>query len=222
MSLLTRQSRLVDSSILTCPITIIGAGGIGSFTALTLAKMGFENIYVMDNDTVEEHNIPNQFYRYKDLTIPKVEALKQIIYDFTENEIDTNSHHFEEETIINWGGLWIMAVDNMTTRQNIYKLAYKHHNLITGIIDGRMGGQQAEVYTVNMQNRMERTAYKNTLWEEAETAQVPCTERAVIYNVLWIASTIANSARLLLEKKPYRPIQIMDFENQNLFCPLER
>ena len=222
MSLLTRQSRLVDSNILTCPLTIIGAGGIGSFTALTLAKMGFENITVMDDDTVEEHNIPNQFYRYKDLTNSKVEALKQIIHDFTKNEISISNYRFEKETIISWDGLWIMAVDNMVTRKNIYDLAYKHHNLITGIIDGRMGGQQAEVYTVNMQNRMERAAYKNTLWEEAETAQVPCTERAVIYNVLWIASTIANSVRLLLEKKPYRPIQIMDFENQICHYPTER
>lgn len=222
MSLLTRQSRLVDSSILTCPLTIIGAGGIGSFTALTLAKMGFENITIMDDDTVEEHNIPNQFYRYKDLTNSKVEALKQIIHDFTKNEISISNYRFEKETIISWDGLWIMAVDNMVTRKNIYDLAYKHHNLITGIIDGRMGGQQAEVYTVNMQNRMERAAYKNTLWEEAETAQVPCTERAVIYNVLWIASTIANSIRLLLEKKPYRPIQIMDFENQICHHPTER
>ena len=222
MSLLTRQSRLVDSSILTCPLTIIGAGGIGSFTTLTLAKMGFENITVMDDDTVEEHNIPNQFYRYKDLTNSKVEALKQIIHDFTKNEISISNYRFEKETIISWDGLWIMAVDNMVTRKNIYDLAYKHHNLITGIIDGRMGGQQAEVYTVNMQNRMERAAYKNTLWEEAETAQVPCTERAVIYNVLWIASTIANSVRLLLEKKPYRPIQIMDFENQICHYPTER
>ena len=222
MSLLTRQSRLVDSSILTCPMTIIGAGGIGSFTALTLAKMGFEDITVMDNDTVEEHNIPNQFYRYRDLGEPKVEALENILEEFTNTTIDYEPIRFEKDTLIESQGLWIMAVDNMSTRQNIYDLAYKHHNLIAGIIDGRMGGQQAEVYTVNIQNRMERAAYKNTLWEEAETAQVPCTERAVIYNVLWIASTIANSARLLLEKKPYRPIQIMDFENQICHYPTER
>ena len=222
MSLLTRQSRLVDSSILTCPLTIIGAGGIGSFTTLTLAKMGFENITVLDDDTVEEHNIPNQFYRYQDLEEPKVEALKNIVEEFSNTTIDYEPIRFTKDTLIEFQGLWIMAVDNMDTRKNIYNLAYKHHNLITGIIDGRMGGQQAEVYTVNMQDRMERAAYNNTLWEEAETAQIPCTERAVIYNVLWIASTIANSARLLLEKKPYRPIQIMDFENQELFCPLER
>ena len=222
MSLLIRQSKLVDKEILCVPITIIGAGGIGSFTALTLAKMGFENITAIDDDTVEEHNIPNQFYRYQDLENPKVNALKEMVFSFTNSTIIRTWECRFEETEIGFNGIWIMAVDNMNTRKNIYELAYKHYNLITGIIDGRMGGQQAEVYTVNMQNRMERATYKNTLWEEAETAQIPCTERAVIYNVLWIASTIANSVRLLLERKPYRPIQIMDFENQICYHPSER
>ena len=40
---------------------LVGAGGIGAATALCMAKVGFECLTVMDFDTVEEHNIPNQF-----------------------------------------------------------------------------------------------------------------------------------------------------------------
>ena len=39
-----RQSGLIDSEIFSIPINIIGAGGIGSFTTLALAKCGFEDI----------------------------------------------------------------------------------------------------------------------------------------------------------------------------------
>ena len=39
-----RQENLVDSSIFDTSVCLIGAGGIGSFTALALAKIGFKNI----------------------------------------------------------------------------------------------------------------------------------------------------------------------------------
>ncbi|MFA5103544.1 MAG: ThiF family adenylyltransferase, partial [Candidatus Thermoplasmatota archaeon] len=41
-------------------VTIIGAGGIGSPTALAISKMGVEKITIFDNDIVEKHNLPNQ------------------------------------------------------------------------------------------------------------------------------------------------------------------
>lgn len=42
-------------------IALIGAGSVGSFAGLALAKMGF-SLYVVDFDHVEPHNLVNQFY----------------------------------------------------------------------------------------------------------------------------------------------------------------
>ena len=48
-------------------ILIVGAGGIGSTTAYTLAKMGCSNITVVDFDEVEIHNCSSQFYSAKQI-----------------------------------------------------------------------------------------------------------------------------------------------------------
>ena len=75
----TRQNRILNPDECYSNIHIIGAGSTGSFIALNLAKMGMKNIIVYDFDKVEEPNIPNQFYRIKDVGKYKVTALKQII-----------------------------------------------------------------------------------------------------------------------------------------------
>jgi tRNA A37 threonylcarbamoyladenosine dehydratase len=71
---LTRQSDLIPEAILSTPITVVGAGAIGSFTVLTLAKMGFNNITVFDDDEIDFVNINNQFYRISDIGKKKVDA----------------------------------------------------------------------------------------------------------------------------------------------------
>ena len=53
MSRYLRQLDVLDQPRLaTTPFTLIGAGAIGSFTAMALAKCGAENITVFDPDTV--------------------------------------------------------------------------------------------------------------------------------------------------------------------------
>src|SRR5207244_2983363 len=82
-----RQLDLITPGELKLPITVVGAGGIGSPTALALAKMGCSRLTVYDPDLVEPHNLPNQFYRLKDSARPKVEALRDLIRSFTGLEI---------------------------------------------------------------------------------------------------------------------------------------
>jgi len=72
-------------------IIILGAGSLGSFICLNLAKLGFDNIDVWDYDIVECQNIPNQFYKLKDIDKFKVEALKEIVKEFT--DVDINIHN---------------------------------------------------------------------------------------------------------------------------------
>ena len=94
-----RQLDLLDLKLSSTPITIIGAGATGSFTALTLAKMGFSELTVFDFDTVEEHNLPNQFYRTSDLGKPKVLALQEIIRDFEGIEIKARNEKYRGQRL---------------------------------------------------------------------------------------------------------------------------
>jgi molybdopterin/thiamine biosynthesis adenylyltransferase len=207
----SRQAELVDSQILNTPTTVIGAGAIGSFVVLTLAKMGFHNISVYDNDSVSPENISNQFYRYEDIGWSKTGALIRMIESFENIFITGYADKFRRTDELS--DVVIMAVDSMTSRHEIYK-SIKDNKSVLFFLDGRMGGQQAEIHAYE-NSRKNRINYEKYLWEEAEASELRCTQKAVMYNVLWIASGICNSVRLMLEGKPYKNIQYMDFENQN-------
>lgn len=204
----TRQADLVDSKIFSTPVTIIGSGGIGSFATLALAKMGFQEIYVFDPDKVEEHNLPNQFFKLNDIGIQKVVALRDIVEIFTGVHITPTYAKWDKSLPLPIGVV-IAAVDTMAVRKELYNAINATKCIF---IDGRMGGHQAEVRTCDMSNIEDKKAYKKTLWKDSETSPLPCTQKAVMYNVLLIASLIANQCRLTLEHKKYNKEIIFDFE----------
>lgn len=209
-----RQADLVDSTIFKTPIYLIGAGGIGSFTALTLAKMGFKQLNIWDPDEVENHNLPNQFYQIQDVGRTKLGALLPIIYRFTDcRSMMMCPHEWQNNHKLN--GLVIMAVDSISVRDEIFQHV-KDNKKVIGFIDGRMGGQNAEVYTINPKEQQWMKFYDSRLWDSRDVDDVPCTERAIIYNVCWIASVICNQARLYLEGKIYKRGIMMDFENMEM------
>ena len=208
----SRQAELVDSRIFTNSISIIGCGAIGSFTALTLAKMGFNKMTVWDDDTVGEENISNQFYPYTSIGMAKADALKEMLFKFETIDIESVVGRWTKEAVLETDYV-IMAVDNMAVRKEIFD-SISRSVTVQGFIDGRMGGQQAEVYAVHLSHRENVKAYKNYLWSDSEASELPCTQKAVMYNVLWIASSIANALRLMAEGKPYQSIMNMDFQNQ--------
>jgi molybdopterin/thiamine biosynthesis adenylyltransferase len=54
------------------PIGIVGAGGLGSWTALMLARSGATCQFILDHDTVDRTNLPRQcFFADEDLFQPK-------------------------------------------------------------------------------------------------------------------------------------------------------
>src|SRR5574343_167145 len=92
---LTRQSDLIPEKVLTVPVTIIGAGATGSWTALLLTKMGMSNINIFDFDDVEVENMCSQFYKPSDISNAKVNSLKTNILNFTRVEINSINEEFE-------------------------------------------------------------------------------------------------------------------------------
>lgn len=210
-----RQQELVDPKIFNTPIQVIGAGAIGSFTVLTLAKMGFTEISVYDTDIVEEHNLPNQYYPENAIGQEKVYALEHMVLAMTGIGIDPCKYLWDLDIPLK--GLVISAVDNMATRKELFK-AFSRNPDCVGLIDGRMGGQQAEVYCIKSGDGEAYKKYKACLWSDTEASQVRCTQKAVLYNVLWIASQIANLSRLLLEDKPTPWGQLYDFENVTTYA----
>lgn len=211
----TRQADLVKCDMRT-PITVVGAGGIGSFLVLTLAKMGFTQIDVWDFDKVEEHNLPNQFYREQDIGQFKVVALADIVHQFTGTRIHAHTEAWtaDHEDYVPTDVL-IAAVDSMEVRSALYNHAHGD-NCIAWFLDGRMGGTQIEVYTVSMESIKDGIMYESRLWTDAETAPLRCTMKATMFTVLTIASFISTQIVHVLSGQEYKNNLTLDMTNMIL------
>lgn len=171
----------------SAPIKIIGTGSVGSFTCLSLVKMGAKNIEVWDDDMIDEVNISNQFFRIKDIGEYKVDALQSLISSFEDVPIRTHSEKCTGSEGLN--GIVITALDSMLPRKRIWD-SIKNKDEVELFIDPRMGGRVARIYAVNPKNGTE--SFEKTLYTDDNSAPERCTERTIIYNVLGISSLICK------------------------------
>ena len=198
-----RQSQIYNPEEQQSEIIIIGAGSTGSFTALNLAKMGVSKIKVIDFDKVEEHNIPNQFFRLSDVGKFKVEALKEIIQDFTGTEIEAENIEIKEdyEFEIGLNTIIILCVDSIEARKLIYN---KIKDFPIKILDTRMGGEGFSLHVVDLDNEEDKKKYEESL--DLETKETACGEKAIIYTILSIASETCNIVKMIDKGEQYPKI----------------
>jgi len=110
------QKELENKSVL-----IVGAGGLGNVVATELSCIGLKNIYVMDFDEIEIHNIHRQFqFTQNDVGNKKAEILAEKI-DRCETNIECFVEKFEsfDKDI----DLVIDCTDNFEVRNRIDKFA---------------------------------------------------------------------------------------------------
>ncbi len=207
MSRYLRQLDVLDQPRLSdTPITIIGAGAIGSFTALALAKCGAEHITVYDPDIVAEHNLSNQWYRVCDVGRKKVDALKELIAEVTGTSIEGVCELFVDQPC---SEVTICAVDSMDTRIALWGCLHPRPELY---IDARMGAEVGKVFCVGPASQW----YGDTLHTSAEAYHAPCTARATMYCASGLASIISSQVAQHVSQRPTRPQLTIDFRNMIL------
>ncbi len=213
-----RQVRIFNPDTQKSKIHVIGAGSTGSYTTLILAKLGFNNITVVDFDEVEEHNIPNQFYRVSDIGKPKVEALQEMVKDFTGTEINIENVRIDDdyEFDLELNSIIVFCLDNMETRKLIYE---KIKEFPVKIVDTRMGGEGYQIYTVNLSIGEEREKFKKAL--DGVTAETVCGEKSVIYTINSIASETANIIKMIDTEQPYPKILKREMPTYRFICDLK-
>lgn len=186
---LTRQLEIIPVEVLGEEITVIGAGAIGSFVTLTLAKMGFENITVYDDDVIEDENINSQFFRISDIGKKKAEALFDLVKDFTGVEISFNCSRYEGGKL---NGIVISAVDSMSARRMIWE---EHKDFSVGtklIIDPRMGAEMALCYAMCPTSDKDIDSYEKTLYSDEDAEHERCTAKATVYCALSLSAHVTK------------------------------
>ena len=178
----------------TKKVHVIGAGATGSWLVLQLAKLGITDITVWDFDIVEEHNVPNQLFGLQHLGMPKVEALAEIVKEYTGAEITIKNERFVSQRLT---GYVFLMVDSMAGRKEIWENAIKNKSAVTHMVEPRMGLNEARIYNVNpmdmeQQRRWEAAWYPD---DEAEVSACGSSQSVITTSILtasWCARQLIN------------------------------
>lgn len=120
------QDKLTRASV-----AIIGLGGLGAVAAAYLTMAGVGRIRLVDQDTVETHNLQRQIlYGIDDVRAPKVEAaarrLKTLNPQVHLEQVAENVREANVDEIVSDCDCIVDGLDNMATRYIINRASVKH------------------------------------------------------------------------------------------------
>lgn len=101
-------------------VGIAGAGGLGSNTAVMLARSGTGRLVVIDGDLVEASNLGRQHYAPQDIGKPKVEALAALLARLAP-DVRLTAHRLWLDSgnipsLLPEADIWVEALDGARTK----------------------------------------------------------------------------------------------------------
>jgi molybdopterin/thiamine biosynthesis adenylyltransferase/rhodanese-related sulfurtransferase len=119
------QGKLLDAKVLC-----LGAGGLGSPSALYLAAAGVGTIGIVDDDVVDESNLQRQvLHNIERLGMPKVESARKTLQALNPDvDVVTHQHRLSSENVlevIDKYDLVVDGADNFPTRYLLNDAALK-------------------------------------------------------------------------------------------------
>ena len=160
---------------------------------------------IFDNDGVETHNLPNQYYRIKDTGQFKVEALESILSEFSLTKVKAHNVQYVNQLLQK---TVIVVTDSMSSRRIVWD-QFKKQPQCKNYIEARMGAEVGRVYTIRKPKDRKKvtkediTFYEETLYSDDKAEQLPCTARAIIYNVAMISARIGRAYKAILNNEPH-------------------
>lgn len=192
----SRQDMLVTNA---CPVTVIGAGSIGSHLAVMLAHAGF-NVKLFDPDDLYPENIAGGMFDARmvtrDASKPKakVASVASLVNMTTGEKLVEPIYGRFPDADPEWTGrILLSGVDSMDGRKQIWEWI-KGNAKRTGLelyVDGRIGGHSSTVLIVNMLDPENIAAYESSLRQPP--ANLPCGMKSTGYVCSWCASTMTSA-----------------------------
>lgn len=209
-------------------IILAGCGGIGSWTALQLARMTPASIFLYDDDVVEMANMSGQLYSNEDVGIAKVDAIARTIGKFTTAQnIYALNQRFTPDTEA--GDVMICGFDNMTARKIFYESWVAHVEKKSEedkkkclFIDGRLSIDTLQVLCIRGDDMFNIIKYgREYLFLDEEAEHTVCSMKQTTYLACMISSFIVNlftnhCANLLDPIIPYDLPFFTEYDSQNM------
>lgn len=176
-------------------IIIGGTGGIGSWVSLFLGRIG-HNLYLFDNDTIDQSNMAGQFYTLKQVGKNKAEATAENIQNFCgiETEVEVFSLYDEDSPT---SPIVMSCFDNMAARKLMFeKWAAEESREV--FIDGRMLAETGMVFLVQ---KGQEDQYRAELFDDSEVEDAPCSFKATSHCGALIGSLMTSLLNNYLTNK---------------------
>lgn len=183
-------------------IFVYGCGSIGSHVITGLAKTGFKDITIYDYDSVEDSNIPAQFFGIKHIGEKKIEAIADVVSQFVPDiEINKEEVKIDGEFIpeLSKDSIHILCFDNIEARKILSEMLFGYPLLI---IDGRIGSFNIEKYTFLGTNKNLCKDYSKTL--EGEFSKLKCGEKTLWPVNAYIGSKIVADVLKYIKNEELR------------------
>ena len=215
-------------------IILAGLGGIGSWTALQLARMVPSRMVLYDDDIVEAVNMAGQLYGYNDVGINKVNAVSNLITSYTSMQnVYAVPEKFTSEC--ESGDIMICGFDNMDARKTFFN-SWEAHVMCTPeeerrkclFIDGRLSMDELQVLCMSGEDSYNIMRYRNEfLFSSREAEHTVCSMKQTTYLASMIGSFIVNLftnwvANLLNPIIPYDVPFFTNYNAQNMLLNFER
>lgn len=179
-------------------VTIVGAGGIGSWTGLLVSRLGVNGIFIYDDDVVELGNMSGQFYSIEDVGRFKVDSLYRSIQKYSGyyNITAVNEKFISGSPV---SPIVIACLDSMSARALVFdewrKAVYeapedKRKEYL--FIDGRLSAETLQVFAVSGDDEENIRRYISTLFSDSEADAEICSYKQTSFMANMIASVITN------------------------------
>lgn len=179
-------------------VTIVGAGGIGSWTGLLVSRLGVNGIFIYDDDIVELGNMSGQFYSIEDVGRFKVDSLYRSIQKYSGYyNITAVNEKFVSGSPIS--PIVIACLDSMSARALVFdewrRAVYeapedKRKEYL--FIDGRLSAETLQVFAVSGDDEKNIHRYIGTLFSDSEADAEICSYKQTSFMANMIASVITN------------------------------
>jgi hypothetical protein len=198
------------------PIHIIGAGSVGSIAALSLGKLGCGNMTIYDKDSFSPENIPVQMFPADLLGYNKAAAVDAFVSSVCDIKMTSIPDIFTRSKGEDLQGIVIAAVDNMDVRKMIWECTVENP-ATTLFIDPRTGAENLRLYVVDPHNEDHQAFYWDNWYPSSSAASLPCTGKAIIYNLNFIAGLISRAVAKFAFLEEIRPVEtILDCRRLNI------
>ncbi|MBI3983895.1 ThiF family adenylyltransferase [Candidatus Microgenomates bacterium] len=206
------QTGIFDPAQFGHRLTMIGCGGIGASALLSFATLGIPEMVLWDPDIVEPRNVASQLlFRPSDVLRPKVEVAREILLAYGVAEVEVRQEEFHAEAAgDSLQGIVVSGVDSMATRQDIWR-ALAWNPQVPLYLDGRIGGESFQLNTLDPCDPDAVVWYEQfQLFSDEEGAELPCTERAVVYPAVALGACMTAQIARYHRQLPLERMIFMD------------